>query len=185
VFLWADYDQVGRICYAYEKGTEWERNWFRLLASYVGRSNRTILERLACDSKFTQDDLKRIKEQIIIEKASEKILSKKPLIEETKKGKSLAVYDTSDTRGLYLGHKVFDYHSVDYCLIRISKKKWQIASNPSSSLTLESLAGQHNLDGMRITAGGRPKELLAIELINQDIPPDSHNRIVAWAKRML
>jgi len=38
--------QIGQLCYAFDKGTEWERNWFRLLATYVGNSKREVLEQL-------------------------------------------------------------------------------------------------------------------------------------------
>ena len=54
------YNQVGNICYAYEKGTEWERNWFLLLSSYIGNSDKDTLERLAYNRDFTEDDLRRI-----------------------------------------------------------------------------------------------------------------------------
>ena len=72
------YEQVGNICYAYEKGTDWERNWFRLLASYVGKSEREVLERLAYNQDFTLTDLDRIELQKESEQISEDILFIQP-----------------------------------------------------------------------------------------------------------
>ena len=56
-------ERIARICYAYEEGTEWERDWFRLLASQVGNAGVDVLERLAFDQPHTQEDRLRIHEQ--------------------------------------------------------------------------------------------------------------------------
>ena len=179
------YDRVGNICYAYEKGTVWERNWFRLLSNCVGKADKTILERLAYNREFTEEDLDRIQNQIAIDKLSEEILAEEPHTEQTNSGKTLAVYDTTETPGVYLGHKVFDHHAVDYCLIRILHRKWQMASNPLSGLTLEAIAGMHDLGGAEIVAAGRPDRLMAIEVTGSQISSDAHERIMAWVKKML
>ena len=178
-------DRVGLICYAYEKGTPWERNWFRLLASYVGRSGKAVLERLAYDQEFTEDDRARIQGQIHKEQLAEKLLSEEPRVATTRSGKAIAVYDLSDTPGVHLGAKVFRHHEVDYSLIRISPRKWQIACNPTFSLTLQALVGEHDLDGMRVRVAGRKDRLLSIEIDGAEVPPDAHERIIAWAQGLL
>ena len=178
-------DRVGRICYAHEKGTPWERNWFRLLASYVGRSGKAALERLAYDQEFTEDDRARIQHQIHKEALAEKLLSEEPRVATTRSGKAIAVYDLSDTPGVHLGAKVFRHHEVDYSLIRISRRKWQIACNPTSGLTLQPLAGEHDLDGMTVRVVGRKDRLLSVEIDGAEVPPDAHERIIAWAQGIL
>ncbi len=117
------YDQIGKICYAYEKGTEWERSWFRLLSSYVGNSDRDVLERLAYNQELTDIDLQRIKQKIKDEISAEEILKLIPQTLVTQNDKNMTVYDTSKNKGIYLGQKVFEHHDVDYCLIRILQKK--------------------------------------------------------------
>lgn len=179
------FERVGNICYAYEKGTPWERNWFLLLSNYVGKADIDVLKHLALDCEFTKEDRQRIENQILLEKKVEEILNNEPDCEKTQKGKCLAVYDTCNSPGIYLGHKVFDHHKVDYCLIRFKKRKWQIASSPQSGLTLEAIFGIHNLDDMTITAFGRPKQLLAIEIENAEVPPSVHEKIIDWIKRLL
>ena len=113
------YDQISNICYAYQKGTDWERSWFRLLSSYIGNSDRNVLERLAYNLDFTEDDLQRIEQKKEDEQTAKAILNSTPQTMETKGNKTMAVYDTSASKGIYLGHKVFEHHDVDYCLIRI------------------------------------------------------------------
>ena len=179
------FDRIGQICYAYEKGDAWERNWFRLLSAYLGKADTAVLERLAYNLDFTKEDLNTIEKQVEIEKLSEDMLGKKPHTEQTKKGKTMAVYDTTKTPGIYLGHKVFNHHSVDYCLIRILDRKWQIASNPTSGLTLRALLGKHNLDGIKIIVAGRPDELLAIELEGYISSHEIHDKIIDWVKKLL
>jgi len=177
--------RVGRICYAFEKGTSWERNWFRLLSSYVGKCGTDVLERLAFDRDLTDDDLARIEGQVALEKQAEAVLAERPDTVTTTHGRTMAVYDTSNTPGVYLGRKVFEWHPVDYCLIRIRSRKWQIASNPRDSLALDALVGRHDLAGLAIRAGGRPSRLLAIESASDTIISDAHDRVIAWARDLL
>jgi hypothetical protein len=179
------FQRVGNICYAHEKGTPWERNWFRLLASYVGKSDRAVLERLAYDLELTQQDHDRIQNEILKEQLADTILAKEPRVEQTNSGKSMAIYDTAGTPQVYLGQKVFGHHPVDYSLVRVKEKKWQIASNPTSGLTLRSIVGEHDLAGLRVTAAGRPDQLLAIEVRTAHVPTDIHEVIVTWVKSRL
>jgi hypothetical protein len=177
----AYYGRIAGICYASEKGSEWERNWFRVLSSHVGKSNFEVLERLAYDREFTPDDLDRIKSQVRLEEESVKIAAAPPpRVERTASGKVLAVYDMRDRPGVYLGNKVFKHHPLDYCLNRISDRKWQIATNPSSALSLESLVGKHEVAGISIIAKGRPDRLLALECDIGTSPSDAGERIVRW-----
>ena len=180
------YEKVGNICYAYEKGNEWDRNWFRLLSSYIGKSSRGVLERLANNTDFTEDDLERIEQKKEDELRANEILKIKPKAMETKSNKSLAVYDTSEDQGIYLGHKVFEHHNVDYCLIRISKTKWQLACNPSKKYSMKHLMGEQNIEGYRFSLAGRENELLAIE--NQsarNLQIDLHGLLIDWLLKYL
>jgi hypothetical protein len=175
------YEKVGNICYAYEKGNDWERNWFRLLSSYIGNSKKDVLERLAYDQDFTEDDLQRIEQKKKDELKAQQILNEIPQSFETKNKKSLAVYDTSKDKGIYLGHKVFEYHDVDYCLIRISSTKWQLACNPSKKYSMKQLMGIQEIEGQTFLLAGRENELLAIE--NQsgiELEADFHGLLVNW-----
>jgi hypothetical protein len=178
-------EQIGGICYASEKGTDWERDWFRLLSSYVGRSDRAVLDGLAHGSEFSADDLQRIEGQRNLETQGEDILAVQPRTVTTHSGRRLAVYDTSATPGLYLGGKVFRHHPVDYCLVRIAAHKWQLASSPGSGLRLDGLVGSHDLDGLHIRAAGRPDRLLSVTTGRSDIPSDAHHRITDWATNAL
>jgi len=175
------YDQIGKICYAYEKGTEWERSWFRLLSSYIGNSKQDVLERLAYNQDFTEDDLKRIEQKKEDELKSEEILKNIPHTLETKSNKSLAIYDTSKNMGIYLGHKVFVHHDVDYCLIRILKTKWQLACNPSKTHSMKHLMGEQNIGGHTFSLAGRENELLAIESQPaKNLQADLHGLLISW-----
>ena len=174
------YDQIGKICYAYEKGTEWERSWFRLLSSYIGNSDRDVLERLAFNQDFTEDDLQRIEQKKTDEQEAEKILNNTPKTMPTQSNKSMAVYDTSKNKGLYLGHKVFEYHDVDYCLIRISENKWQLACNPSKKYSMRYIMGDQNIGSHVFSLAGRENELLAIEMSGNRVHFDSHCQIINW-----
>ena len=174
------YDQIGRICYAFEKGTDWERKWFKLLATYVGKSDRNVIERLAYNREFTEEDHSRITQQECSERMAEEILRKDPDTRKTHSGKVLAVYDTSQLDGIYLGHKVFHHHNVDFCLIRISEIKWQLASNPSIKHSMESLLGQHMIGVMSFSFAGRKNELLAVELETRGGSPESHECLISW-----
>jgi len=176
------YNQIGNICYAYEKGTEWERNWFLLLSSYIGNSDKDILERLAYNLDFTEDDLSRIEQKKKDEYKAAEILGRKPqTMVETQSGKTMAVYDTSEDQGIYLGHKVFDYHDVDYCLIHIMEKKWQLACNPSRKQLMRHLMGEKNIDGRIFSVGGRENELLAIVSdSNENIKSEVHELLINW-----
>lgn len=180
------YDQIGRICYAYEKGTDWERNWFRLLSSYIGNSDRDVLERLAYDRDFTEGDLQRIEQKKKDEQAAEKILNNTPQTRSTKSDKSMAVYDTSKNTGIYLGHKVFEYHDVDYCLIRISQTKWQLASNPSQKYSMKHLMGERNIGEYAFSLAGRENELLAIEDQSaKNLQINLHEVLLNWLLKCL
>ena len=174
------FDQVGQLCYAFDKGTDWERNWFRLLATHIGKSDREVLERLAYDRDFTEDDLGRIEQQERSEQMSEEILHKEPDNRETNNDKIIAVYDTSKLAGIYLGQKVFKHHDVDYCLIRISERKWQLASNPSKKYSMELLMGKQYFDSMSFSFAGRKAALLAIVLEGRDDNIESHECLIDW-----
>jgi hypothetical protein len=152
----------------------------------VGRAGRAVLERLAFDQPFTEEDAHAIRRQVEAEKAAGDLLSAEPVIAKTAGGKSLAVYDTSDKPGVFLGRKVFEHHEVEYCLIRISLRKWQIASRPAHDLPLAVLIGSHDLDGMKIVAAGRPKRLLSIEVSAPlAVPPDAHEQVTALVQHLL
>ena len=179
------YERTGKICFAFEKGNDWERNWFRLLSSYVGKADVGVLERLAFGRDFTADDLKQIERQKELETISADILAEEPEVEITANNRKLAVYDTSDLPGVYLGHKVFKCHAVDYCLIRIKMDKWQLASRPGEGLTLESVVGSHNVGNMKVTAAGRPKQLLALTVDNDQVPGNANSVLVGWLKENL
>jgi len=175
------YEKVGNICYAYEKGSDWEGNWFRLLSSYIGNSKKDVLERLAYDQDFTEDDLQRIEQNKKDELKAQQILNETPQSFETKSKKSLAVYDTSEDQGIYLGHKVFDYHDVDYCLIHIMEKKWQLACNPSRKQSMKHLMGKKKIKGHVFALGGRENELLAIvSESNKNIKSEIHELLIDW-----
>lgn len=175
------YDKIGQLCYAFAKGTDWERKWFRLLATYIGKSDRIVLERLAYDRAFTEDDLGRIEQQERSEQMSEEILRKDPDNRETKTEKTIAVYDTSELSGIYLGRKVFKYHDdVDYCLIRISERNWQLASNPSKKHSLELLMGMQDIDSIPFSFAGRKNALLAIVLERKHDNIESHECLIDW-----
>jgi len=180
------YRRIGKICYAYKKGTSWERNWFRLLAGHVGKAERGMLERLAFDRPFTDEDLLDIERQKAAEILTDKILSEKPQVVVTADGKRLAVYDTSGQPGVFLGQKVFRRHDVDYCIIRITERKWQIAANHNRSLSLRRLAGLHDIEGLKVRLAGRPDRLLSAEVIPpQPVPQDAQEHLVAWAQGLL
>jgi hypothetical protein len=180
------YRQIGKICYAYEKGTPWERDWFRLLASHVGKAEWGMLERLAFNRPHTTEDLRHIKSQKTADDLAGKILSEKPQVVVTANDKRLAIYDTSAQPGVFLGQKVFQRHDVDYCIIRITERKWQIAANHNRSLYLERLAGLHDLEGLKVRLAGRPDRLLSAEVISpQPVPQDAQEHIVAWAQGLL
>jgi hypothetical protein len=174
-------EKIGRICYAYEHGTEWERNWFRLLASYVGKCPREVLDRLAWDRPLVEADRQRIAEQEAAEARSSAILSEKPRTEHAASGLAIAVYDTSNMPGVFLGRKVFDFHKIDLCLIRVRPAKWQIACRPGSERSLASLIGHCTLDGVELRAGGRERRLLSIEALSGFArKSDPHESVVRW-----
>lgn len=177
--------QIANICYASEKGTEWERNWFRLLSSYTAKCWDDVLERLAYDQPFTSDDLRRIGTQIEYEELAERVLAEKPHVMHTASGAQLAVYDMSANPGVYLGKKVFAHHPVDYCLIRISAHKWQIATNPRARLDMSNLVGFHERNGLQIRVGGRPSRLLSLEVGRESTPPNAHEEITSFASERL
>jgi len=178
--------QIASICYAYETGTAWQRDWFRLLSSCVGKAGQPTLDRLAFDRPFTEEDLQAIQRQGGADRVAEEMLSAEAPVVRTAAGKALAVYDTSDKPGVFLGRKVFAHHQVDYCLIRISDRKWQVASRPDVDLPLEKLMGLHDLDGTRISVAGRPKRLLAIAVSAPvTVLPDAHERIIDFVRRLL
>lgn len=175
------YDQIGKICYAYEKGTDWERNWFRLLSSYIGNSNHDVLERLAYNLDLTEGDLQRIEQKKEDEQTAKVILNNTPRTMETKGNKTMAVYDISTNKGIYLGHKVFEQHDVDYCLIRISKTKWQLASNPSKKYSMKHIMGEPNIVEHTFSIAGRENELLAIEnRRTKNSQSDIHGLLINW-----
>jgi hypothetical protein len=172
--------QIGKICYAYNKGTDWERNWFKLLASYTAKSDREVLERLAYNKDLTEDDLHRIEQQEQRDQLAEEILRKAPYSVKTRSGKEMVIYDTSKLDRIYLGHRVFNYHSVDFCLIRISERKWQFASNPSLRHSMKSLLGTQNIDGLSFSIAGRENELLAIVWKREAGHPNPHEYLIKW-----
>ena len=177
--------EIAQICYAYEKGTPWLRDWFRLLAGQVGRADVDVLQRLAFNRPFTEEDRRRIEQQKEAEAHAARILAEPPRVIKTSDGKTLAVYDTAAMPGVYLGQKVFRHHDVDYSLIRISDRKWQIASNPGRSLRLARLEGDHQVGDLRLAVAGRPKQLLSVEVRGSPLPPDVHERIISWAQGLL
>jgi hypothetical protein len=179
------FEAIGRICYASAKGTEWERNWFKLLSSYVGNGHREVLERLAYNLVFTEDDLLRIRQKELDEQSASEILARPPQIVTAANGWRIAIYDTSDGRGIYLGRKVFNHHNVDYCLIRISGTKWQLASNPVRRHDMSRLIGTHSLDGSRILAGGRGRALLSLEVVTTDGVHIGADKIIGWVAERL
>lgn len=178
-------EQIGRICYASERGTEWERNWFRLLSSYIGKCEWDVLDRLAFEREFTSDDMARIAEQVRLERLAEEILAAEPRTVTTTGGRQLAVYDTSERPGIYLGGKVFQHHPVDYCMIRIAEKKWQLALRAGIEADFERLLGQHDLDGFQVQVAGRPERLVSVTSSSADIPPNAHEQLVTWVTKAL
>lgn len=115
------------------------------------------------------------------EQKAEDILKNRPQVMETKSNKTMAVYDTSANKGIFLGHKVFEHHDVDYCLIRISKTKWQLACNPSKKYSMKHLMGEQNIKGHTFSLAGRKNELLAIE--NQQAKnsqAELHELLIKW-----
>jgi hypothetical protein len=166
------YLRIANICYCSEKGSEWERNWFRLLSSYTGKRDESVLdviERLAYDSDFSPDDLLRIESQIELEKLAEHVLEQEPLIVATRSGRQMVVYDVSDSPGVYLGKKVYQYHPVDFCLIRITTRKWQLSSAPGGTLLPSALVGDHRLGDAEVSVQGRPS-LLSLETTSVRYP---------------
>ncbi len=178
-------ERIGRICYASERGTEWERNWFRLLSHFIGKCDRPVLERLAYEQDFTPDDLEHIRHQERLEEIAQEILADEPRTLTTSGGRQLAVYYTADTPGVYLGGKVFRHHSVDYCLVRVLPRKWQLASRPRAGLSLAGLLGRHDLAGLTVSVGGRPDRLVSVTTDAADMPPDAHDRVTAWVVEKL
>ena len=108
------------------------------------------------------------------------ILNRRPQIMKTKSNKTIAIYDTSKNQGIYLGHKVFDHHDVDYCLIHITEKKWQLASNPSRKQQMKHLMGKQNIEKNIFSIGGRENELLAIEINKNVDSNEPHKHILNW-----
>ena len=93
----------------------------------------------------------------------------------------MAVYDTSTNKGIYLGHKVFEHHDVDYCLIRILKTKWQLACNPSKKYSMKHLIGNKNIGGHIFSLAGRENELLAIESLSaKKLKSKVHELLIDW-----
>ena len=180
------HEQVGRICYAYEKGSDWERDWFRLLASHVGKAPRDVLERLAYDQEFTVEDQVAIQTQEEADALAKRILAGEPEIAETAGGRQMAIYDISALSGVFLGRQVFEQHGVDLSLIRISERKWHLACSPSAPIDMSDLLGRHESGGLTFRVGGRPKRLLSIE-IGKQMPAssDAHESIVAWVASRL
>ena len=176
--------QVARICYAGEKGTDWERAWFQLLASQVGKCERDILDRLASNSEFTQDDLKKIEGQVEMEQMAEELLAKAPRTEQTRDGRTLAVYDLSQEPNVYLGGKVFRHHEVDFCLIKVTARKWQLASRTGSGTDFGLLCGDHVVAGTRFRIGGRPN-LVSIEATDSKTATGVHEAIINWVRSSL
>ena len=112
---------------------------------------------------------------------AEEILKNTPQTLETKSNKNLAIYDTSKNKGIYLGHKVFEHHDVDYCLIRISNIKWQLACNPYKKYSMKHLMGQKNIEGHTFSLAGRENELLAIESqATKKLESKVHELLIDW-----
>ena len=173
--------QISRICYAYEKGTHWERNWFRLLASYVGKSTQVVLERLAFNRDLTPDDLIRIAAKEDDEKKTDLLLKEPNPPVLTASRRRMVTFDISaEKRKLFLGQKVFDYHNVHYALVRISAHKWQLATNPLEKLDISCLGKRQDLDGMSVRVGGRYDRLVSLDIPMQAIPVDARERLIAW-----
>ncbi len=179
------YAGIGNICYAGEKGTPWERDWFRLLSGYVGKCDHGVLERLAFGQAFTSDDFVRIEAQIRLEELAEQILAEEPLAVATLGGMTMAVYDMSANRSVYLGSKVFARHAVDCSLVRISATKWQLAFRPGIAHAVKPLSGCLDLSGSTIKIAGRPGRLMSIEIVNGCIPADIHDHVVSTVSRLL
>ena len=173
--------RIGRICYAYEKGSEWERNWFRLLSSYVGKSTRGVLERLASDAALTPDDLCRIARKVDDERAALQLLQRDNPPVQTKQGRKMVIFDTfSGKQDLFLGKKVFKYHNADYALVRLSERKWQLAVNPGHPRDISHLSHTTELAAMHLRTGGRWERLIAIDVDERTIPANAHEMIVNW-----
>lgn len=173
--------QVSRICYAYEEGTEWERNWFRLLSSYVGKSTRDVLDRLAYNRDLVSDDLARIAQKIKDEETAWRMIREPNPPLKTKSGREMVIFDISTIEGEpYLGKKVFDHHDVDYALVRVSARKWQLAANPARELDISCLGHRQDIDGMTVRIGGRYDRLVAIDVSGRAVPADAHKRVVDW-----
>ncbi|HEX2949644.1 MAG TPA: hypothetical protein VHV83_08765, partial [Armatimonadota bacterium] len=142
--------QIGKICYASKHGSEWERKWFMRLSRCVGNSSDDILHRLAFDRAFTEDDLRAIEEFRTLEHRALEILQTDPEIRITASNYTLALYDTSQEQGVYLGSAVFDHQKVDCYLQRITQKKWQLAARPGSGPDLHSLQHQSSMGAMPV-----------------------------------
>jgi hypothetical protein len=177
--------RIGGICYASEKGTPWERDWFRLLSSYVGKCADGVLERFAFDRAFTDDDLQRIEAQVALEELAGRMLADKPQTAVARGGATIAVYDISANPGIYLGSKVFAHHAVDYSLIRISVTKWQLAYRPGLADTAKPLAGCQEVSGATLSIAGRPGRLMSIEVISGSVPADIHEQVVSMLSSLL
>jgi hypothetical protein len=173
--------QVGRICYAFDKGTAWERDWFRLLSSYVGKSSFDVLERLAYDREMTIEDRERVSVMIQAERESADLLTQEPQTIRTASDKIMAIYDLSSQPRLYLGKKVFQRHRVDFCLTRITQTKWQLACRVRAGLTLAPVM-KLSLPCARV--GGRRDELLSVEL-GGAIQEDAHSCVASAIAKML
>jgi hypothetical protein len=133
-----------------------------------------VLERLAYNQALTEQDTERIKQQEQKEAMALNVLAKEPESVKTASGKTVALYDTSQLNGMYLGHKVFEHHDIDFSLIRISDRKWQLASNPRYRHSMETLMGRHSIEGFVFTIDGRKDELLAIEAESTNCDPHQH-----------
>jgi hypothetical protein len=120
-----------------------------------------------------------------LEQFAEEMLTAEPHTLATQTGRVLAVYDLSDMPGVYLGGKVFRRHPVDYCLIRIAERKWQLASKPGAESNFEPLLGRHDLEGLRVRVGGRPERLVSVTAHGAAIPTDAHERLIAWLTERL
>lgn len=175
--------RIANICYASKNGSEWERDWFRLLSSQVARCGRDVLERLALDEPFSDRDRMHIANQIVCEQDSESILAQPPPFVTTSGGRSMAAYDTSATAGVFLGAEVYRRHKVDYCIHRISVRKWQVSARSGAGLNLECLRGHHVLAGFGVSGGGR-NTLLSISA-EGPVPSDAHAQIVCLVAGLL
>lgn len=179
------YAGIGNICYAGEKGTPWARDWFRLLSSYVGKCDNSVLERLAFGQAFASDDLVRIEAQIRLEELAEEMLAAEPHTAATLGGMMMAVYDISANPGVYLGSKVFARHAVDCSLVRISATKWQLAFRPGIAHAVKPLSGCLDVSEATIRIAGRPGRLMSIEIISGCVPTDIHDQVVSTLMRLL